>query len=62
MTDEELIDHLAGIAMQGLIGNPANDFYATWDDHSLNSVSIFAYEMAVKMMERKAQLIESGVI
>jgi hypothetical protein len=62
MTDEELIDHFAGIAMQGLIGNPTNDFYSTWDDHSLNSVSIFAYEMAVKMMERKAQLIEMGVI
>jgi hypothetical protein len=60
MTDEQLIDHFAGLAMQSMIST--QNLAGNWDGDVLAGVAKFAYAMAVQMMEHKADLIEGGVI
>jgi hypothetical protein len=64
MTSEELIDHFAGLVLQGMIANSRNSFYDDWGDNDkeLDMVAIFAYDMAVRMLKHKAELIEDGTI
>jgi len=60
MTDEQLIDHFAGLAMQALIST--NSLYSDWANADLAQVANFAYAMSMHMVEHKAELIEGGVI
>jgi hypothetical protein len=64
MTSEELIDHFAGLVLKGMMANSRNAFYEKWgdDDKELDMVVIFSYDMAVKMLKHKAELIEDGTI
>ena len=60
MTNEQLIDQFAGLAMQSLIST--KNLSGNWDDEELAAIAIFSYAMAVKMIEHKADLIEGDVI
>ena len=60
MTNKQLIDHFAGLAMQAMISS--SNVYGAWDSDAFAQVAKFSYAMAVQMMEHKADLIEGGVL
>jgi hypothetical protein len=60
MTDEQLIDHFAGLAMQAMIST--QNLAGNWDNDVLAHVAKFAYAMAVQMVDQKCELLEAGVL
>ena len=60
MSDEELIDHFAGLAMQSMIST--QHLAGNWDNDALAGVAKFAYAMAVQMVDQKCELLEEGIL
>ena len=60
MTEEQLIDHFAGLAMQAMIST--SHIYGAWDKDAFAQVAKFAYAMAVQMVDQKCELLEAGVL
>jgi hypothetical protein len=61
MTNEELIDHFAGLALQGIMANKHNPLYNNYTSWHLECVAELAYDMAEKMVEQKAKMIKEDV-
>jgi len=67
MTNEELTDHFAGIVLQGMIANSCNDcvdFYQGRSDgkDEVDMIVSLAYDIAIRMIQHKADLIEDGTL
>lgn len=57
MTNEELLDHFAGLALQGIMANKHNPLYLSYTVWHLTAVSELAYDMAEEMLKQKAKSI-----
>lgn len=60
MTERELLDHFAGLAMQSMINTKDGEEWLERDD--FRSIAIGAYAMAKAMIDYKIDLVSEGLI